>query len=325
GVDSSNDLANFAGPADALLPVARTGDPIPGAPPLPNDEIPFFASLESARLNDAGATAMLGRAGASTVTLAPIDRLYSDAATGSLARVDLRSDPTRDPTPISWFGMNGSGDVAAIATVGSGFVPGEGFVATDALVLAPAQGSSRTVVVEGEPAPAAEGVGDVSVLLAAHINATDRIAFAGAIRPRDGRDEIDAVWISGADGSSLLALAGDTLPNGATITGISIAADPDNESPLEFNNAGEVAFVVELSDGSQAIVVASLDEGPTPCNAADLAEPFGLLSARDVLAFIRGFFRNDPAVAAIAEPTDRVGLRDVLGFLDAYFSGCPAE
>jgi len=58
------------------------------------------------------------------------------------------------------------------------------------------------------------------------------------------------------------------------------------------------------------------------CNAADLAEPFGVLDLADVQAFIAAFTSQDPA-ADIAEPFGVLDLADVQAFIAAFAGGCP--
>lgn len=59
-----------------------------------------------------------------------------------------------------------------------------------------------------------------------------------------------------------------------------------------------------------------------PCNAADLAAPFGQLDFDDVLAFLTAFAGMDLA-ADLAPPTCAFDFDDILAFLGAYGEGCP--
>lgn len=58
------------------------------------------------------------------------------------------------------------------------------------------------------------------------------------------------------------------------------------------------------------------------CNAADLAEPFGVLDLGDVQAFIAAFTGGDLA-ADIAAPFGVLDLADVQTFISAFTGGCP--
>ena len=58
------------------------------------------------------------------------------------------------------------------------------------------------------------------------------------------------------------------------------------------------------------------------CNAADIAEPFGVLDLADVQSFIAGFTNQDP-IADIAAPSGVFDLADVQAFIDGFVAGCP--
>lgn len=62
--------------------------------------------------------------------------------------------------------------------------------------------------------------------------------------------------------------------------------------------------------------------GPRPCNAADLAAPFGALDVDDVLTFLTDFTAANPA-ADLAAPDGTFDIDDVLTFLVAFNAGCP--
>ncbi len=59
-----------------------------------------------------------------------------------------------------------------------------------------------------------------------------------------------------------------------------------------------------------------------PCNAADLAEPFGVLDLQDINAFTIGFISQNP-IADIAEPFGVFDLQDIGAFVTAFSAGCP--
>lgn len=59
-----------------------------------------------------------------------------------------------------------------------------------------------------------------------------------------------------------------------------------------------------------------------PCNAADVAPPFGVLDLADVNAFINAFMNQDP-LADLAPPFGVWDLADVGLFISEFFSGCP--
>jgi hypothetical protein len=58
------------------------------------------------------------------------------------------------------------------------------------------------------------------------------------------------------------------------------------------------------------------------CNAADIAEPFGVLDLGDVQGFVGAFLDQDP-LADIAEPFGVFDLGDLQAFVGAFTAGCP--
>lgn len=71
-----------------------------------------------------------------------------------------------------------------------------------------------------------------------------------------------------------------------------------------------------------ADVTLETEETAPPCNAADLAEPFGLHDLADVTAFVTLFQAQDGG-ADLAEPFGLFDLADVLGFVVLFNGGCP--
>ncbi|MBZ0173481.1 MAG: hypothetical protein K8E66_13945, partial [Phycisphaerales bacterium] len=65
--------------------------------------------------------------------------------------------------------------------------------------------------------------------------------------------------------------------------------------------------------------IASIGAG---CNAADLAEPFGLLDLADITAFVAAFVNNEPP-ADLAPPAGTFDLADITAFVSAFTAGCP--
>ena len=94
---------------------------------------------------------------------------------------------------------------------------------------------------------------------------------------------------------------------------------------LDLAEDGRVFVRVDLDsiDGTivddQALISLAL---PTPCNIADLADPFGTLDFSDVVAFLTAFGTMDTA-ADLAPPTGVFDFSDVVAFLTAFGAGCP--
>ncbi|USN98821.1 MAG: hypothetical protein H6810_11780 [Phycisphaeraceae bacterium] len=83
---------------------------------------------------------------------------------------------------------------------------------------------------------------------------------------------------------------------------------------------------VRLRDplGAQGEICGIVDvpPGPPGCNAADLAEPFGLLDLADISAFIGAFAAGEVA-ADLAEPFGILDLADISAFVAAFSGDCP--
>ena len=62
--------------------------------------------------------------------------------------------------------------------------------------------------------------------------------------------------------------------------------------------------------------------GPSPCSAADAAEPFGVLDLADANAFISAFVAQDGS-ADLAAPAGVFDLADVQAFVMGFNAGCP--
>lgn len=62
--------------------------------------------------------------------------------------------------------------------------------------------------------------------------------------------------------------------------------------------------------------------GPTPCNAGDVAEPYGVLDLNDVNTFVGAFVAQD-AAADLAAPIGVFDLNDLAAFVNAFNDGCP--
>jgi hypothetical protein len=69
------------------------------------------------------------------------------------------------------------------------------------------------------------------------------------------------------------------------------------------------------------VVRAVADGGPSGCNAADLAQPFGVLDLGDVQAFVGAFVAGDPLADLTGEGV--LDLADIGVFLSAFGAGCP--
>ncbi|MEM7755359.1 MAG: GC-type dockerin domain-anchored protein [Planctomycetota bacterium] len=83
-------------------------------------------------------------------------------------------------------------------------------------------------------------------------------------------------------------------------------------------------FVTAVEQGTDlsAFTVVNTLAGPMPCNAADVAPPFGVLDLSDVDAFITAYTAQTD-LADLAPPTGVFDLADVDAFIMAFNAGCP--
>ena len=66
---------------------------------------------------------------------------------------------------------------------------------------------------------------------------------------------------------------------------------------------------------------AGASEGPQPCNAADLVEPFGELDFFDIQALVTPFLAGDLAVDLNGD--GELNFFDIEAFVNAFLAGCP--
>ncbi len=96
-------------------------------------------------------------------------------------------------------------------------------------------------------------------------------------------------------------------------------------SGIDLADDGLVHVELDVDDNDMVNfeVIATFDMNTGgPCNAADNAEPFGVLDLSDVNGFIDAFVNQLPA-ADIAAPSGVWDLSDVNAFIAAFNAGCP--
>jgi agmatine deiminase len=98
-----------------------------------------------------------------------------------------------------------------------------------------------------------------------------------------------------------------TVPDTATAQGVLRIVARDADGNTGFDDTDEL-FII--------------DGAAVGCNAADIADPPGVLDLADVQAFIAGFTTRDP-IADLAEPGGVFDLADVQAFATAFVAGCP--
>ncbi|MBZ0172774.1 MAG: agmatine deiminase family protein [Phycisphaerales bacterium] len=104
------------------------------------------------------------------------------------------------------------------------------------------------------------------------------------------------------------------------------------------SNSGQTIWIVPDISTNQGVLRVALHDGDGNtgyddsdelfiingggCNAADIAEAFGVLDLQDVQAFVAGFVGGDP-IADIAPPFGVLDLQDVQLFIGEFVTGCP--
>jgi hypothetical protein len=86
-----------------------------------------------------------------------------------------------------------------------------------------------------------------------------------------------------------------------------------------FEAVGSGGGKAALVDNAVVQLTSTVDPG---CNAADFAEPFGVLNFFDVSAFIAAFNAQNPD-ADLAAPLGTFNFFDVSAFIALYNAGCP--
>jgi hypothetical protein len=104
--------------------------------------------------------------------------------------------------------------------------------------------------------------------------------------------------------------------------GIANQFTPDGTVTIEFHETFDdfpnlpEAFYDPVSSVSFGVV-----QSPSPCNAADLSEPLGVLDLSDISAFASAFVGNDPVADLNADGI--FDLTDITGFVTLFNQGCP--
>jgi hypothetical protein len=111
-----------------------------------------------------------------------------------------------------------------------------------------------------------------------------------------------------------------------TIVSSGVPAEARNNLVTDFFTVDPMT-VTALMESSAGIVPGGTpldlaDCPDLPCNAADLAEPFGELTFGDIGAFLGAFDSQDPA-ADLAAPFGDFTFGDIGAFINAFNNGCP--
>lgn len=237
---------------------------------------------------------------------------------------------------------NNAGDVAF-----HGRTSATGF--TQAVMLYADGAGVRVPLPPGAPAPGASGA-TVGAHFARTLNAIGiPVVSVTLVGPGITAANDTAEYLVTPAGATLLIREGDTIEvtpgDFRTFSGL-VSVGPshaDSAGANCINNRGDFVFRANFTDGSQAILMASvLPPGPPPCNLADvatagnpdpLAGPDGFITGDDFDVFIGAYFSElrRASYQLVADVTDGAGAggpdgfitgADFDAFIAAFFTGC---
>ncbi|USN99390.1 MAG: hypothetical protein H6810_01555 [Phycisphaeraceae bacterium] len=144
---------------------------------------------------------------------------------------------------------------------------------------------------------------------------TSGVLSPGAVDHNNGRTwGYDDADLSGVDNA-------DPMTNGGIVVAANIVYDVDGDGVYE-DPTGSGADPNSPDQAYDALLyIGYYTEGPQGCNAADIAEPYGLLDLADINAFISGFLASDPIADVNGDGLFDLG--DINTFVAAFLSGCP--
>jgi len=130
---------------------------------------------------------------------------------------------------------------------------------------------------------------------------------------------------AGVEGETAIAL---TDASGTTTQSVVHTSNADTLVVFEGVQAqanGTIQFELSAASGEfmflNAIKLEVEGGGQPNCNAADLAEPFGVLDLADINAFVVAFTTQDPS--GDIDQNGIFDLADITGFVGAFTGGCP--
>lgn len=169
-----------------------------------------------------------------------------------------------------------------------------------------------------------------------HLILSNEVLKDNRIPPRGFTNaEFDALQIAPvgqvfADGENF-DITNFTIPAGAASADVRIFYQSTTKEYVEFlrdnnttNTDGQTMYDVWVTTGKAAPIEMDFDTITFGggCNAADIAEPFGVLDLADLQTFIAAFLGQDP-IADIAAPFGVYDLADLQLFVSTFLGGCP--
>ncbi|MEM1185979.1 MAG: VCBS repeat-containing protein [Planctomycetota bacterium] len=266
-----------------------------------NDGAGTFALVESIPLADGSGNIELADFDADedvdiAVVIGAIDTIQIFLNDGTAGFTPGATIPVVDPSSIRAGRLNSDASIDLVFT---------SFAQDSVTVL---QNNGDATFVAGPSFPAGDGAGSLTL---ADVDGDNDLDVAVAA---NGEDSVAVLLNDGAGG-----LGAPTLVPGVLNTGEVEAADLDGDGDPEIV-ADQFSF--SDPDGIRVFRNGCTAAGPTPCNTADLALPFGVTDLSDIDAFIAAFLLSDP-LADLVEPIGVVDLSDIDAFIADFLAGCP--
>jgi hypothetical protein len=138
------------------------------------------------------------------------------------------------------------------------------------------------------------------------------VARAAAGRGLDG----------GLSGGMIDVMSFELSVDAGAVVGTSVTLDFEGAAVL-VEDSNLVTYATAPGLNQQVLVAngVTVTIGQGGCNAADLAEPFGVLDLSDITTFVGAFTTQDPS--ADLDQNGIFDLSDVTTFVGAFVAGCP--
>jgi hypothetical protein len=275
GVNSANNQAILSEGGDSgLTLVARAGDPAPGTSPGVN-----FSAFSSPVLNGAGQTAFTGLLIGDGVNRVNSLAIFAEVGGSGLALVARTGDPAPDTAAGVNFGNLGDpvlNKAGQSAFTGSLTGPGVNS-SNDRAIFSEGGGLGLSLVARtGDPAPGTSTGVNFTRFNDPVLNGAGQTAFLGFFAGAgvDSSNDRGLLATDPAGVLTLIARTGDLfdvdddplIDDLRTIASIGFVTGSGGEDgrPTSFNDAGQLAFRLGFTDGTQGIFVANTVAIPEP-------------------------------------------------------------
>jgi len=250
GVSASNDQSIWSDRSGSLSLVSREGDPAPGAPV--GVRLGAITSPLSFCQNN------VGRIAFSALDSTNTSSLWAEGAGGLELVARSGSQAPGAPTGVNFNGVgeqqnfNDAGQTAFQA--GLTGINNRG-------IFADASGSLRAVALRDGAAPGTSaGVTFISFTASTDLNNAGQVSFAANIFGTGvvSGTNSQGIWSEGSGSLALVVRAGDHAPG--TASGVNFSTAFNFWDPV-LNDAGQIAFIDNLSDGSGSFVGSGIWSG----------------------------------------------------------------